>query len=140
MVDNEKPAQETLGAAADWFGELSQVDFEIDFFGRLLQRNCNNVSVLRNLGELLACKGLYHRSLEIDRRLVELVPHDCIAHYNLACSLARQGEIDSAIEQLELSIDAGYDDFGHLELDSDLDGLRSHPRFLALLRRHRTIA
>jgi tetratricopeptide (TPR) repeat protein len=136
MVNDQKPPEDT---APPWFGELSQVDFEIDFYQRLLARDCNNVSVLRSLGELLACKGLYARSLEIDRRLVELVPHDCIAHYNLACSLAMQGSIDDAVEQLQLAIDAGYDDFGHLELDSDLDALRTHPQFVALMRRHRMI-
>ena len=74
-------------ANAEWFGNLGLIDLQIDLYERILARNPDYVLVLRALGELLALKGRYDRSLEIDRRLVLLVPHDCVARYNLACLL-----------------------------------------------------
>ncbi len=117
-----------------WFGELDELDFEIDFFEQILRRQPNYLNVLRVIGELLSRKGLYDRTLEIDRRLVSLRPSDGIARYNLACSLARQGEHMVAIHELGNALELGYDDFAHLEVDPDLDMLRELPEFLALIR------
>jgi tetratricopeptide (TPR) repeat protein len=122
--------------AGRWFGDLGQLEFEMDFYERILARHPSYVIVLRALGELLARKGLYSRSLEIDRRLVGLVPHDCVARYNLACSLAMQGAARQAIEELSRAIEYGYDDFGHLEVDPDLESLRTLPAYQELMRQH----
>ena len=88
-------------AAPRWFGEMGQADFEVDFYERILARHPNYVVVLRALGEQLARRRMYARSLEIDRRLVSLVPHDCVARYNLACSLAMQGAAASGDRRVE---------------------------------------
>lgn len=122
-------AQKTAG----WFGKLSQLDFDIDFFENLLARNGESVEVLRVLGELVSKKGLVHRAVEIDRHLVELLPKDFLARYNLACSLALAGRPDEAMKSLSKAILLGYDDLAHLEVDPDLDSLRERPDFRALL-------
>jgi len=118
---------------SDWFGRLNQLDFDIDFFEKLLARNGDSVEVLRTLGELVAKKGDVHRALELDRRLVSLLPDDFLARYNLACSLALAGQCDEAIDSLSTAILLGYDDLAHLEIDPDLDSLRERPDFRALL-------
>jgi len=101
-----------------WFGTLSQLDFDIDFFERLLARKADSVEVLRILAELVSKRGLVNRAVALDRRLVELLPDDFLARYNLACSLARAGQSDEA---------------AHMESDPDLESLKSHPDFQALL-------
>ena len=118
---------------ADWFGSLSQLDFDVDFFERLLARKPDAVEVLRVLAELVSRKGLVQRAVELDRRLVELLPDDFLARYNLACSLARAGRADEAIDSLSRAILLGYDDLAHMEADPDLESLRNHPDFQALL-------
>jgi len=69
----------TSTRTTDWFGKLNQLDFDIDFFEKLLARNGDSVEVLRTLGELVSKKGDVQRSLEIDRRLVERLPDDFLA-------------------------------------------------------------
>jgi tetratricopeptide (TPR) repeat protein len=123
----------TSTRTTDWFGKLNQLDFDIDFFEKLLARNGDSVEVLRTLGELVSKKGDVHRSLEIDRRLVERLPDDFLARYNLACSQALAGRPDEAIDSLSSAILLGYDDLAHLEVDPDLDSLRERPDFRALL-------
>lgn len=126
-------SSESTAGTNKWFGSLSQLDFDIDFFERLLARNGESVEVLRTLAELVSQKGLWQRSLELDRRLVTLIPDDFLARYNLACSLARAGRPAEAIDTLSKAILLGYDDLAHLEVDPDLDSLRNHPEFRALL-------
>ena len=122
-------AQKTAG----WFGKLSQLDFDIDFFEKLLARNGESVEVLRVLGELVSKKGLVDRAVQIDRRLVERLPNDFLARYNLACSLALAGRPEEAVTSLSKAILLGYDDLAHMEVDPDLDSLRERPDFQALL-------
>jgi tetratricopeptide (TPR) repeat protein len=117
----------------DWFGNLGQLDFDIDFFERLLLRKADSVEVLRILAELVSRKGLLKRAVELDHRLVGLMPDDFLARYNLACSLARAGRSDEAIDALSRAILLGYDDLTHMETDPDLESLRDHPDFRALL-------
>jgi hypothetical protein len=116
-----------------WFGGFSQLDFDVDFFERLLARKPDSIEVLRILAELVSRKGAMKRAVELDCRLVELLPEDFLARYNLACSLARAGRADEAIDSLSRAILLGYDDLAHMEADPDLESLRNHPDFRALL-------
>jgi predicted Zn-dependent protease len=116
-----------------WFGSFSQLDFDIDFFERLLARKQDSIEPLRILAELVSRKGTVKRAVELDRRLVELLPDDFLARYNLACSLARAGRPDEAIDALSRAILLGYDDLAHLETDPDLESLHDHPDFQSLL-------
>jgi tetratricopeptide (TPR) repeat protein len=116
-----------------WFGKLGQLDFDIDFFERLLARKTDSVDVLRVLAELVSKKGNLERAVLLDARLVELQPDDFLARYNLACSLARAGRADDAIDSLSRAILLGYDDLAHMESDPDLESLHEHADFQALL-------
>ena len=115
---------------------LSQDEFDREFFERVLKRNESNSDVLRRQAELLARQGDHHAALRLDRRLVELHPDDPIIQYNVACSLAMTGNVSEAISALERAIAVGYDDFAHMEADADLDLLRDEPGRSQVAKRH----
>ena len=117
------------------FREQNQLDFEIEFLGRILESDPLFTDALRVHGSNLAAKGLYTRALQIDRRLVRLLPERPIPWYNLACSYAVLGMIDAAFAALQRALELGYRHFDHLRRDPDLKSLRRDPRYFRLLRR-----
>ena len=60
---------------------------------------------------------------------------DSLVLYNVACVYALGGMVDEAIECLEKAIQNGFGHRQWVEHDSDLDNLRSDPRFEALKKR-----
>jgi len=130
-----RSSQASRQQAGDWFGTMGQLDFDVDFFEKLLARNDHSVEVLRVLGEIVSRKGLLTRAVEIDRRLVELLPADFLARYNFGCSLARAGQAEYAIDELATAIELGYDDLAHMEGDPDLESLRERTDFQTLIDR-----
>jgi tetratricopeptide (TPR) repeat protein len=115
---------------------LTQVDFELEFFERILHRNPDYIDALRVHGNNLTLMGRYADGLKIDRRLVELRPHDPLAHYNLACSFSLLKRIDPALRALRKALELGYRDFRYLREDRDLTVVRKDPRFRQLLREY----
>jgi tetratricopeptide (TPR) repeat protein len=115
--------------------ELGQIEFEIEFLGRILEREPFFVDALRVHAGNLAATGQHGRALQIDRRLVRLIPEDCIAWYDLACSFAVLGMIEPSFSALQKALELGYRAATRLRRDPDLKLLRRDPRFARLLRR-----
>jgi tetratricopeptide (TPR) repeat protein len=114
--------------------EQSQIDFELEFFGRILTCFPDYVDVLRVMGNNLTLKGRIREGLDVHRRLVRLRPHDPLAHYNLASSYALFKRVDAAIQSLRKAIELGYRDFRYIRQDRDLDSIRNDPRYRQLLQ------
>ena len=101
---SERPSPETSKRR---LRDQSQLDFEIEFLGRLLERDPYFVDALRAQANNLAAKGQYARALQLDRRLVRLTPEHAIAWYNLACSYTVLGMIDPGFFALQTGPGAG---------------------------------
>ncbi len=114
--------------------DQSQLDFELAFYGNILEHQPDYVDVLRVMGNNLTLKGRYAQGLQIDKRLVQLRPNDPLAHYNLACSYALLKRSELALKVLRRAVELGYRDFRYMREDHDLDGIRHDPRFRQLLR------
>ncbi|NIM50631.1 MAG: protein kinase [Gemmatimonadales bacterium] len=77
--------------------------------------------------------GEQARGLEWAERAVAIDPEDAGVRYNVACLYALEGEAERAIDCLEQAFQTGFGSKEWIEHDPDLDSLRSHPRFQALL-------
>jgi hypothetical protein len=53
-------------------------------------------------------------------------------YYNLTCLYSLLGNKSSAINCFKKSIEAGYNNYGHVQLDTDLDNIRKEKDFVAL--------
>ena len=86
-------------------------------------------ALLADLGERERAKEWIERGTLVD-------PHNTILHFNFVCALARIGEIDPALDLLSSVIakaSAGW--LIWLDNDTDLDPLRSQPRFAEIVRK-----
>ena len=108
--------------------------FEMRFFESVLKRDPDYTDVVEILGGLYTKHGRIADGLRMDRKLVKLLPQNATAHYNLACSLALSKRKADALRSLHQAVQLGYTDFDWMQQDPDLDGLKEHPAFSALLQ------
>jgi len=88
------------------------------------------------LGANALCQlGEKSRGLEWARRALAIDPEDCGILYNVACIYSLQGKIEEAIDCLEKAMTHAFWYKRWAEQDSDMDNLRNHPRFIALMNR-----
>jgi adenylate cyclase len=86
----------------------------------------------------LASLGEKEQALKWLQRAKLIDPDDNNARYNAACTYAQLGEIDQAIEMLEeWGKHCGAEQEMWFLHDSDLDPVRDHPRYSALLEKFR---
>jgi adenylate cyclase len=83
----------------------------------------------------LVVLGENDRAREWLSRALAIDPHDIWTQYNAACIYTSLGDIEPALDVLERVIPhAGHElKHGWINHDSDLDPLRSHPRFQKIL-------
>jgi serine/threonine protein kinase/Flp pilus assembly protein TadD len=87
------------------------------------------------IGAVSLCRlGDKQVGLEWAQRAVTIDPEDAGVSYNVACLFALEGEDDEAIRYLEDAVKGGFWHREWAEKDPDLDSLRDHPRFKALIQ------
>lgn len=124
------------GSVLDFLATRNQLDFEIEFFGKLLAASPEFTDVLQVQASNLTTKGRLLDGLAVDKQLVAVRPADPTAHYNLACRYALLKEADHAIGSLRKAVELGYRDFRFMLEDHDLDSIRKDPRFRAIVRQY----
>jgi adenylate cyclase len=78
--------------------------------------------------------GKREEGLEWANRALMIDPDEPMVLYNVACIQSLAGRVEEAIESLERAVRHGLTQRGWIEHDSNLDPLRSHPRYAALLK------
>ena len=82
--------------------------------------------------------GEVDRAREWTRRAVLFDPDNTRLHYNLGCAMATLGDADAACDLLDGVIDiVSASWLLWLNVDNDLDPIRDHPRFMALMAKVR---
>jgi adenylate cyclase len=62
-----------------------------------------------------------------------MAPQDSGVRYNVTCVLIRLGHVDEALDLVEENVKLGWGNAEWLAHDPDMNPVRSHPRFIALL-------
>ena len=125
------------GSVLAFLADRNQVDFELDFFTRILTAVPDYPEVLRAQASNMTVKGRLQDGLVVDKKLVAIRPADPTAHYNLACRYALLKQPDLAIVTLRKAVELGYRDFRYMLEDHDLDSIRKDPRFRKLVREYK---
>ncbi len=82
----------------------------------------------------LAERGRKEEAIREGTAALELSPGDPMMLYNCACLYSRLGETARAVDTLRQAMNGGYENFGWMKHDPDLDALRDDPAFLELMQ------
>ena len=82
----------------------------------------------------LVALGEKDQGLEWARQALAMDPDEPMVLYNVACIQSLAGQTEEAICSLEKAVRSGLTQKGWVEHDSNLDPLRSHPRYRDLIK------
>lgn len=99
-----------------------------------VKRNPDHLDPLELVAVVLAQAGDHGRAREWVERSIAMDPDRSLSNaYNVACVYALIGDVEHALEWIERSAsNLGQSQLNWMRVDTDLDSIRSHPRFLAL--------
>jgi adenylate cyclase len=103
--------------------------------GRYLEWNPDDARALLLGAGSLILTGEIDEAEHWMRRALTIDPKDSVSLYNVACNYARMNKVDDALDHLERAIENGTVSADWMRNDRDLDSLRDHPRYTALLSR-----
>lgn len=104
----------------------------LEFFPNYLLQNPDDSRARMLHALVLAEKGNREDALREGAKALEISPDDPLILYNCACFYARLGESQRAIAALRRGIANGYEDYGWMRNDPDLESVRNDPDFVAL--------
>ena len=116
-------------AAGDDEGALRSAEIGVERAERILQDYPDNQRAYYLGSSGLVVMGQHDRGKEWIERALELGSGDSATRYNAACFYSQVGDIDKALDLLENSVISRT----WIENDSDLEPLRNHPRYAAIL-------
>jgi adenylate cyclase len=101
---------------------------------RHLELNPDDQRALALAANAAMAVGELDRAMDWANRALELGPNNPSLLYNLACFYALAGEVEDSLNCLERRATLGSIAREWMENDSDLDSIRNHPRFQAVLK------
>jgi len=81
----------------------------------------------------------FNEAIDKYKKILKTNPKDSTALYNLACTYALMGDKNMSVKYLRMSVAAGYTDFNHMAVDTDLDSIRDHKGYQMLLKQRDAI-
>ena len=101
----------------------------VKLYQTLLQNDPNNGRAWFNLGFALHYSSEHAHAIEAFERAIQNGYRPPTSMYNIGCANAMMGNKDAAFEWIEKSYEAGFNVGDYVRGDSDLNSLRSDPRF-----------
>jgi tetratricopeptide (TPR) repeat protein len=82
----------------------------------------------------LVALGEFEQGLEWARQALSMDPDEPMVLYNVACIQSLAGRFEDAFDSLERAVKTGLTHKDWIVHDSNLDPLRTHPRYQALIQ------
>jgi tetratricopeptide (TPR) repeat protein len=120
-------------------GQISQTagmtDQAIYWYEKALALEPERALYLNALGNAYADAGRIADAAGIFEKLAGLMSNKATVLYNLACLYARLNEKEKSVEKLREAVENGYNNWGHLKTDKDLENISDTAYYQSLLNR-----
>jgi adenylate cyclase len=120
------------------FGQLPQAEVcrrrGVEAAEKRLKLNPDDARALYMGANGLVALGEIDRGIEWVKQALAIDPSDPMVLYNVACIQSLAGLSEDALDSLETAVKNGLSQEGWIDRDSNLDPLRSHPRFKRLIK------
>ena len=107
----------------------------LEIVNRHLELNPNDVRAVYLGANALIDLGKPEQAVEWTKRAAAMESNDPAVLYNCACVYARLNQTEAAINLLQEAINCGFSAKEWIENDPDLNSIRDHPRFQAMLKK-----
>jgi tetratricopeptide (TPR) repeat protein len=88
------------------------------------------------LGQVYLVRGMNKQAGELNRKALDAGEDHAGVHFSLACSEARQGHMEQALDSMQTAFEKGFSARDMKTGEWCLDGLRDDPRFQQMVRRY----
>ena len=82
-------------------------------------------------------QGKFNKAQDDLKKASELNPKDPVIFYNLTALFSLQNNLDYSLDNLDKTLELGFNDYDKLRGDSDLSNVRNHPEFRKILEKHK---
>jgi len=117
----------------------SGVDEAIKYYEQSLKIDPESPGALFNLAIAYSVKKDQDNAVQTAERLLKVQNAKGLymsTHYNLACFYSLKKEPKKAVENLKKAIENGFEDFDHMQKDSDLTNIRDDKEFKELVNKY----
>lgn len=126
--------------AAGSYSHLNQIEDRMKMLSRgmevvnkRLELNPSDVRAVYLGAGALYDLGDAIKAEEWAERAVSMEPNDPAVRYNCACLYGQMGQVDKSIDLLKKAVSCGFSARIWIENDSDLNSIRNHPEYQAIL-------
>ena len=107
-------------------------------FNKALELEADKNNRYQTLSFIYQAIGQNDKAIELMNQSLKAEPKSDGVYYNAACLYSIMNRSQEALDYLEKSLELGYDDFGHMGVDFDLDPIRDLPEYKTLIEKYKT--
>jgi tetratricopeptide (TPR) repeat protein len=104
------------------------------YYHKALDINPKFIPALMHLAINQSLKGNDPEALNLLKKVVAIDPNRIDSYYNIACIYARRKQINDSILWLTKAVDKGFNDWGLLQTDQDLDNIKDTKYYKDILK------
>lgn len=113
------------------------IENAINEFSNAITKDPNYAEAYSNRAVAYMMQKKYNKALDDLKKAKELKPDSAAIRYNLASCYSLMGSVDYGLDELDAALARGFNDYGSLRKDPDLNNLRKHKEWRRILEKHK---
>jgi tetratricopeptide (TPR) repeat protein len=113
------------------------IENAISEFSNAIQKDGSYAEAYSNRAVAYMLQKKYNKALDDLKKAKDLKPDSASIRYNLASVHSLMGNLDYGMDELDVALEKGFNDYEVLRRDPDINNLRKHKDFQKTLEKHK---